>query len=258
MADLAVRVRGAGFSYNGKQPVFANLNCDIRYAEIFAILGPNGQGKTTFLKSVLRALHLTQGTIEHDEIIGFVPQSFAPAFSYSVFDIVLMGRAMHLPVLKSPSRMDRDKAREALATLDMESLADREFNRLSGGQKQLVLIARAIAMECRVLLLDEPTSALDLGNQQRVLGLMARLAKDDGIAVVFTTHQPVHALNLADQVMLMSPQQEAVVGPANEVVTSERLSQAYGTPLQVKDVDHEGRIYKTVIPLAGLANLQSR
>lgn len=250
MADIAVKVRAAGFSYSRQTPVFTDISCDIAYGEVFAILGPNGQGKTSFMKTLMRLLPLSEGTIEHDEIIGFVPQSFSPAFSYSVLDMVLMGRAMHISSLQSPSRHDKQMAWAALSDLGLEELADRDYHALSGGQKQLVLIARAIAMESRVLLLDEPTSALDLGNQQRVLSLMQHLAKDKNIAVVFSTHQPVHALAIADQVMLMSPQAPAVVGSAARVLTSQRLSLAYGTELQVVKIVHQGREYSTIIATA--------
>ena len=247
MADIAVNVRHAAFAYVKTAPVFKDISCDIRYGTVFAILGPNGQGKTSFMKTIMGLLPLSAGTVEHSDIIGFVPQSFAPAFSYSVFDIVQMGRAMHLSALQSPSRLDREKTWAALASMQLEHLAEREFNSLSGGQKQLVLIARAIAMECRILLLDEPTSALDPGNRQRVLRLMQKLAKDDNIAVVFSTHEPVHALAIADQVMLMSPYTAPLVGRPDQVLTSQRLTLAYDTPLQVLNVNHEGHEYKTVI-----------
>lgn len=249
MADIAIKVRQAGFAYARETPVFSNISCDIRFGEIFSVLGPNGQGKTSFLKTLMKLLVLSHGSIEHNEVIGFVPQSFSPPFSYSVFDIVLMGRAMHLSTLQSPSRHDRHMAQAALSALALDTLADREFNSLSGGQKQLVLIARAIAMECRVLLLDEPTAALDLGNQQRVLTLMQDLAKNKNIAVVFSTHQPVHTLTIADQAMLMSPGVPTMTGPSEQVLTSQRLSQAYGTPLEIITVTHQGHAYKTVIAL---------
>lgn len=256
MADIAIKVRQAGFSYSSNAPVFMDISCDIRFGEVFSILGPNGQGKTSFMKTLMKLLALSHGTIEHNEVIGFVPQSFSPAFSYSVFDIVLMGRAMHLSNLQSPSRRDREMAWAALSALELNNLADREFNSLSGGQKQLVLIARAIAMECRVLMLDEPTSALDLGNQQRVLRLMHELAIHKNIAVVFSTHQPTHALAIADQAMLMSPASATVVGPTEQVLTSQRLSLAYDTALKVTKIAHQGQEYNIVIALSTQAHQQ--
>lgn len=133
-------------------------------------------------------------------------------FAYSVLDIVLMGRAAFMPLWQSPSARDRQLAEQALDLLGLGELSLRDFNSLSGGQRQLVLIARAITMESRVILLDEPMSALDLGNQERVLRLMRYLAKNQGLAVVFTAHQPEHALTIAQQALGMSRHQPAIAG----------------------------------------------
>lgn len=248
MTDIAIRVHQASFGYQAKAPIFDNICCEIRYGEVFAILGPNGLGKTTFLKTIMGILPLTRGSITEHKTIGWVPQSFTPAFSYSVLDIVLMGRAAFVPLWQTPSAHDRKLASEALALLGLNELSTRDFTSLSGGQRQLVLIARAITMESRVILLDEPMSALDLGNQERVLSLMQYLAKEKGIAVVFTTHQPEHALTIAQQALLMSRHHAPQAGATQDVLTSELLSAAYNTALAVVEVEHQGHHYKTVLP----------
>jgi iron complex transport system ATP-binding protein len=217
--------------------------------EICAVLGANGRGKTSLLQTLIGTLPALGGTVHCTGGIGFVPQEFTSAFAYRVFDIVLMGRAAQVGLLRMPDRRDDSIVREALEALHIAPLADRPFHSLSGGQRQLVLMARALATQGRLLVLDEPASALDLFNQQAVLQLIRRLAREQGISVLFTTHDPSHAALAADNTLLLLPQRQWLFGATGEVLGEENLQQAYGVTVKQINVTHQGRDYSLLAPL---------
>ena len=166
------------------------------------VLGPNGRGKTTLVRCAAGLLKPTEGSVTHDSPVGFVPQAHGGAFAYRAVDMVVMGRVRQVSLFGSPTRDDRVAALDAMERIGVGHLADRQFPTLSGGEQQLVLIARAIASESPALVLDEPTSGLDLHNQAQILSLLRKLVAD-GMSVLLTTHHPDHALYLADTVVLM-------------------------------------------------------
>ncbi|CAI0817112.1 ABC transporter ATP-binding protein [Serratia ficaria] len=249
MAEALLTARGLGFAWPGGQPLFRQLSLQLRRGEVLAVLGPNGCGKSTLLQLLLGGVPLQQGQVERGGDIGFVPQHFTPPFAYRVLDIVLMGRARHVGLFRSPSAQDHRLAKEALQSLDLLSLAEREFGSLSGGQRQLALIARALAMRCEILILDEPTSALDLHYQDRLLSLMDRLARERGMAVMFSTHQPNHAHAVADRALLLGSAGRYRLGPCAEVLTPECLSPLFELAIERVPLEVDGRRYATLVPL---------
>lgn len=160
-----------------------------------------------------------------------VPQRFPTGLALSVENVVLLGRAHAVGALSLPTRTDEDKARAAMRALGIQAWADTPFRALSGGQQQLVIVARALAAEAKVLFLDEPASALDLRRQGEVLALMRRLA-DEGRAVVFTTHDPAQAEAIADEAVVLMPEARSKSGPAKDVLTPEVLGAALGVKLE--------------------------
>ncbi len=240
-----------GFGYLPESWVFRSHSLEVTTGRIAAILGPNGRGKTTLLKCLLGLLRLREGKVQIDGHAGYVPQSTGAAFPYSVRDMVMMGRARQIGLFESPKADDQDACQRALATLDLENFADRSFDGLSGGERQLVLVARALASECRTLVLDEPAAALDYNNQEVVLKTLRRLARDQGLAVVFTTHSPQHALHVADQVFLMYGPEDYICGPTPEVMTEDNLSRLYGLPIRAAVVSEDGRDARTMVPVFG-------
>ena len=249
-SDLAMlHLDKAGHSYDGKRWHFRGLDFGLRAGEITAIVGPNGRGKSTLLRVLAGLLKPTSGGVETNPKTGFVPQEFTGAFPYSVLDIVLMGRARHIPLFGTPGVTDVEKAMAALDATGMADYAARSIGSLSGGERQLVLIARALAGENDVLLLDEPASALDLKNQDIVLSLLGRLANGQKLAIAFTTHQPNHAAAIADKVLLMLPNTQTLFGRIDAVMTEERLEALYGIPVRAVRLIGRERDEAAFIPL---------
>lgn len=218
---------GLGFAYNGDGWLFRNVSYRLAPGEILTVLGPNGSGKTTLLRCVVGLADPTEGHVLADGPIGYVPQSHRSTFAYTVLDMVLMGRVRQLRTLATPGRRDYRRALAALERVGLDALADRDYPTLSGGERQLVLIARAIAAEGVVLVLDEPASALDLRNQGRVLHLLRELA-DEGRTIMLTTHHPDHALEIADTALLLDGSADARIGAADTLLTDAVVSALYG------------------------------
>ncbi|WP_026792883.1 ABC transporter ATP-binding protein [Pleomorphomonas oryzae] len=242
-------IEAASQSYDGKRWQFRNLDLSLRAGEITAVLGPNGRGKSTLLR-VLAGL-LTPTTARRLDLnprTGFVPQAYFGSFPYTVLDVVLMGRARHIALFRMPGKDDVEKAMAALDATGMADFAGRGIDALSGGERQLVLIARALAGDNAVLLLDEPASALDLKNQDAVLTLLSELADRHRIAIAFTTHQPNHAITVADNALIML-EGDTLFGPIGDVLTEANLKALYGLPVVAVPLGRGGARRSAFVPL---------
>jgi len=231
-----LEIDGLGFTHDRGRWLFRNVAHHLDGGQIMAVLGPNGRGKTTLLRCLVGLTTPSEGTVRADDAIGFVPQSHSTTFAYRVLDMVLMGRTRHMRPFSTPGRRDREIALSALERVGLVHLADRDYPTLSGGECQLVMIARAIAAQSRVLILDEPASALDLRNQGRVLHLLRDLA-DEGRAVVMTTHHPDHAIEVADVATLMFGGSDVRAGPSTELLTDETVGELYGVRAHRMNID---------------------
>ena len=247
MTDL-IKVNDLAFAYEKNNMLFQHLNFALQAGEILAILGQNGCGKSTLLELLLGIHRPLQGNVQLNDSIGFVPQFFSAPFAYSVLDIVLMGRSSHIATFSKPKPQDIEVGLQALADLQLQHLAEQDFASLSGGQRQLILIARALASECRLMLLDEPTSALDLANQNTVLSLLRKLAEVRGLTILFTTHQPNHALAIADKTLLMN-KHNMHFGKTQNVLTTEYLSALFHLPMLEQQAQYQEAKFTHFVPL---------
>ncbi|MDQ4025804.1 MAG: ABC transporter ATP-binding protein [Actinomycetota bacterium] len=220
-----------GFAYRSGSWVFRDVSARIDRGAVTTVLAPNGRGKTTLLRCAAGLLEPQEGRVRRAHRMAYVPQAYNVTFGYRAIEMVLMGRVRHVAAWSVPGRRDRVAAIAAMERVGLGDLADRPFFELSGGEQQLVLIARALAAESPLLILDEPASALDLRNQSRVLALLRSLAAD-GMAILLTTHQPDHAYHVADAVILMHAVQDVRVGPADALLTDVALSELYGVRLR--------------------------
>lgn len=236
----------------GDRIVIGGFSADIQSGEIFCILGPNGVGKTTLFKTMLGLLPLRGGSVTIDgkdltkllprdlaHLIGYVPQSRPPPFAFTVSDVIVMGRTSRMGTFSSPGKRDYLVAGETMERLGIGFLRDRVYTELSGGERQMVLIARALAQEPMFLMMDEPASNLDFGNQAILLENVARLAYD-GIGIVMTTHSPEQAFQCKARVALIKNGGNYCVGEAFDVITEKNMREAYGIPVAVMGVDYGG------------------
>lgn len=244
-----IEVENAGFKFNGSGFIFRHHSFKMEAGGILAVLGPNGRGKTTLLKTIIGLLPLNEGRIHTQGHIGYVPQFSTATFPYSVLDMVVMGRARHIGLLSHPKRADYDAARQALDELGVGWAAHRTFFELSGGERQLVLIARALASECDLLILDEPASALDFKNQGLILSSLQRLSRRQKLTIVLTTHYPQHAVHMADRVLMMYSPEEFLFGSTSEIMTDPRLKRLYEMDVRNITFEHNHRRVKTVVPV---------
>jgi iron complex transport system ATP-binding protein len=220
------------------------LDIVLQQGEVLALLGPNGGGKTTLLKTLLGLLAPKAGEVaiggralgaisivERARLLAYVPQVHTPTFAFSVESVVLMGRTAHGNLFSRPSAHDRKVAASALEQFGIEKLAERPYTMISGGERQLVLLARALAQEPQFVVLDEPTASLDFGNQGKVMREIRALAAA-GHGVLFTTHDPNHALRGADRAYLLRDGGRIAEGPVGTVLTREQLEALYQAPVE--------------------------
>ncbi len=234
--------------------VGSGLNVVLREGEVLALLGPNGGGKTTLLKTLLGLIAARGGEVRimgkplHDlpiaeraRLIGYVPQVHQGTFAFTVESVVLMGRTAHGSLFAAPSAHDREISMAMLDRFGIAQLAQRAYTEISGGERQLVLLARALAQEPRFIVLDEPTASLDFGNQGKVMEQIRALA-EAGLGVMFTTHDPNHAMRAATRAYLLRDGTRLAEGKVADVLTVDNLEALYRANVQTLRDERTGAV----------------
>ncbi len=244
-----ISVEKLSFSYGSRQ-ILRDVSFSAEKGDFLAVLGPNGVGKSTLFRCVLGILKGYNGTItvggrdirdlsrrEMAGCMSYIPQNFGTAFAYSVLDTVLMGTTHELGTFSMPKDSHIRKAKNALEQVGISDLENRMFNRLSGGEQQLVMIARALSQQADLLLMDEPTASLDYGNREKVLSLLKDLTRQ-GYSVILSTHDPQHALSYSSRVLALQDGTVAAFGDTADVLSTDLLRKLYGIPAVIVDTDY--------------------
>ena len=258
---MNLTVNHGGFFYQKDTPIFNDINFSVDSGEILAILGPNGAGKTTMLRCITGMLKWKQGDslLDGEPIrnmapkklwshMAYVPQAKGASSAYTAFETVLLGRSGRLNAFSTPKQEDLEKAKEVMDLLGISHLMEKKCSAISGGELQMVLIARALASEPEVLILDEPESNLDFKNQLIVLDTITRLA-GKGMTCIFNTHYPAHALQRSHKALILSRGGDYVFGNTASVVTEENIRKAFGVDAIIGQVETPENILQNVIPL---------
>jgi len=259
---MTFEIRGGSFAYKGGRKVLDNVSLSAGSGDLVAVLGPNGAGKTTLLRCAMGFLKWSEGAslLDGEDIsslpqrrlwqnMAYVPQARGAASSYTAQEMVLIGRASRFGALSQPGRADFEAALGVMERLGILKLRDRRCSQMSGGELQMVLIARALAAQPKVLILDEPESNLDFRNQLLVMETMSSLAAD-GIACIFNTHYPAHAMRRANRALLIGADGKGLFGDVDSVVTEENIERAFGVRAVISEVETPVNITRDVIPIS--------
>ena len=257
------KVENGCFGYTGGKKVLSDINFEVNQKEILSILGSNGVGKTTLLKCTLGLLNWNSGRTLIDgknrkdmkqsdvwSLIGYVPQAKLSAFAYTTEEMVLLGRNSRLGVLEQPGKEDRAIADQCMKRIGIEYLRGKLCSQISGGELQMVLIARALAAEPKLLILDEPESNLDFRNQLIVLETIKDLRDEEGISSIVNTHYPEHAITISDKALILNRDGSSVFGAAKDTIEEPHLEKAFGVNVKIKDFYLSEKKSTCVLPVS--------
>ena len=258
---IIYEVRNGTFGYKNTT-ILNNINFKVQDGEVLSILGPNGVGKTTLLKCMMGLLRWENGSSLLDgqninairpkdfwQKVAYVPQAKGAAFGFTAIDMVTLGRSAHLGTFAHPKAEDKEAAHKAMDDMGILHLKDKLCTEMSGGELQMVLIARALTIEPAMLVLDEPESNLDFKNQLIILETIRNLSRERGISAVVNTHYPEHALKISDNALILNREGMNIFGRAETIINEDNMRRAFHVQVHVNQFDYNGREYKSVVPL---------
>ncbi len=260
---MIFEVQNGFFAYpHTRQQVLSNICLRVKSGQVLSILGSNGVGKTTLLRCMMGLLKWDSGKTLIDDIplieipsrqlwqkIAYVPQAKSSVFSYTAKEMVMLGRSAHLSMFEQPGSKEDEIALSCMESVGIFHLKDKRCNEMSGGELQMVLIARALTGNPSLLVLDEPESNLDFKNQLTVLSCIKNLSRERGISVVVNTHYPDHALQIADEALILNRDGTCAYGKSDSVINEENLHNAFSVQVRIRNVEVEHQNYPCVIPV---------
>ena len=248
---MRMQVENLRFSY-GSHEVLKGVSFPVEDSGFISLLGPNGAGKSTLFRCMLGLLEPSSGSVhicgrdirnmsaaELSHRVAYIPQSHSPVFNFSVFDMVLMGTTAQLPTFASPGREQEKLAEAAMERLGIAHLRNRGCGNISGGERQLALIARAIAQQAKILVMDEPSASLDYGNKLRVMETVKGLT-EDGYTIIQSTHDPDQAYLYSDRILALYDGKILAYGTPRETISSSLISTLYGVDVEVRSLHRDG------------------
>lgn len=258
---MIFKVKDGSFGY-GDKLLFNNVNFSLEKGEILSILGANGVGKTTLLRCMMGLLPWKNGFSQIDNTIikkdsensiwkkiGYVPQAKNSVSPLLAKEFVLLGKSSHLNIFAQPSSKARKDSLEAMEKINIGHLANKACNKMSGGELQMVLIARALCINPKMLILDEPESNLDFKNQLMVLNTIEKLAREEGISSIMNTHYPSHALQISNKSLLLNSSGENLFGLTKSVINEQTLKSIFKVDVKIIENTIENRTYVSIVPL---------
>lgn len=257
---MELRVSNGAYSYDNKHFLYNDVNFSVSSGEVLSILGPNGSGKTTLLKCIMDLLHFKKGetTIDGEnvkdikklfKIISYVPQSKGVNSSLEAIDMVLLGLSPHMGIIEEPKESDINLVLEILEELDVLYLKDKKCNEISGGELQMLLIARAIISQPKILILDEPESNLDFKNQLMILSKIKQLVESRNIICIINTHYPEHAYKISNKILLIDKKQKrSIFGKTSDIITEDNLKKIFDVNVLVREFKEQEKEFKVILP----------
>ena len=262
---MIFEVKNGCFGYGQGGDILSNINFQLSDGRILSILGPNGVGKTTLLRCMMGLMPWRKGESLLDgkairkipvrslwKKIAYVPQAKGNALMVTAEEMVLLGRCAHLGMMQQPRQKDIEAARQAMELVGVAHLGGKLCSQMSGGELQMILIARALTTQPSMLVLDEPESNLDFKNQLIILETIRRLSREKGISCVFNTHYPDHALKISDDALLLEKSGKDLFGKSGEVISSKNMERSFEVQVYIDRLEVNGVQVASVVPLAVL------
>ena len=260
---MILKVENGCFGYPKQEEILTDINIQLDEGHILSVLGPNGIGKTTLLKCIIGLMPWSRGrsllmgndirNMSSKEIwntISYIPQSHGFSFSYTGLEMVMLGRSSHLGLFQQPGKKEIELAEQMMERVGITRLADKDCNRMSGGELQMVLIAKALINEPKLIILDEPETGLDFHNQILVLNMVVKLAHEENISAIMNTHYPTNAMSIADEAFMMNHRGERFYGKTGDILNEQNISRSFDVNVVVDEIIYQNKTIRSIIPVS--------